>query len=148
MASHLTPEEAADYYQTKQPAIVATSVLFLVMSNVSVFVRILSQLRLSKRLFVDDFAIIFAVVWLRITGRHCQKLTFIKLCSDVTGALYLNGRSSFPKKFSNAVQLTYLATTNGLGLHIYRVLIEDPSPPQHAIALFKVSSPKTTSSYI
>lgn len=102
MASQLTPEEVANYYQTKQPAIVATSVVFLVVCNVSVLVRILSQLRVSKRLFVDDFAIVFAA-----------------LCSDVIGALYLN------------------ATTNGLGLHIYRVLIEDTNPPQNAIALFK-----------
>ncbi|CAD6564871.1 MAG: hypothetical protein ASARMPREDX12_004471 [Alectoria sarmentosa] len=119
-SSHLTPEEAANFYQTKQPAIVATSIVFLIICNVSVLVRILSQLRLSKRLFIDDFAMVFAA-----------------LCSDVIGALFLNGASDCPEKPSNAIQLTHLATTNGLGLHIYRVLLEDPNPPQHTIALFK-----------
>ncbi|KAI9813675.1 MAG: hypothetical protein M1827_003746 [Pycnora praestabilis] len=102
MAPSLTPEEVADYSQTRQPAIIASSVVFLVLCNVSVFVRILSQLRVSRRLFVDDYAIIFAAV-----------------CSDVTGALYLN------------------ATSNGLGLHVYRVLAEDPNPPHRLIALFE-----------
>lgn len=63
MASHLTPQEAADYYQSKQPAIVATSVVFLVVCNLSVFIRILSQFQVSKRLFLDDFTIVFAAVW-------------------------------------------------------------------------------------
>ena len=62
MASQLTPEQEASYYQTKQPAIVATCVIFLILCNVSVLIRILSQLRITKRLFVDDVAIIFAAV--------------------------------------------------------------------------------------
>ena len=62
MASRLTPEQEANYYQSKQPAIVATCVIFLILCNASVLVRILSQWRISKRLFIDDFAIIFAAV--------------------------------------------------------------------------------------
>ncbi|KAL9066104.1 MAG: hypothetical protein Q9161_007762 [Pseudevernia consocians] len=100
--SSLTPDQLAHYDESKQPAIIATSVVFLILCNVSVLVRVLSQLRISRRLFIDDYAIIFAAI-----------------CSDITGALYLK------------------ATHNGLGLHIYRSVAEDPSPPQHLISLFK-----------
>ena len=100
----LTPEQLARYDETRQPAIIATSVVLLILCNVSVLVRVVSQLRTSRRLFVDDYAIIFAAI-----------------CSDVTGAMYLN------------------ATYHGLGLHIYRSIKEDPSPPQHLITLFRVS---------
>ena len=100
----LTPDQLAHYGESKQPTIIATSVVFLVLCNTSVFVRVLSQLRVSGRLFIDDFSIIFAAI-----------------CSDVTGALYLN------------------AAHNGLGLHIYRSIAEDPNPPQHLISLFRVS---------
>ena len=99
----LTPDQLTHYHESRQPAIIGTSVVFLFMCNFSVIIRIVSQLRVSRRLFLDDYAIIFAAI-----------------CSDVTGALYLN------------------ATQHGLGLHIYRSLLEDPSPPQHLISLFRV----------
>ena len=102
--SSLTPDQLAHYDESKQPAIVATSVVFLILCNVSVFVRVLSQLRVSQRLFLDDYSIVFAAI-----------------CSDISGALYLK------------------ATHNGLGLHIYRAVAEDPSPPQHLKSLFQVS---------
>ena len=62
MASSLTSEEIAHYSDTKQPAIVGTSVVFLVLCNVCVLTRVLSQFRVSKRLFLDDYSIIFAAV--------------------------------------------------------------------------------------
>ena len=68
-----------------------------------------------------------------------SKTEISKLCSDVTGALYLSGGSSSSEMSSTAISLTCVATTHGLGLHIYRVLIEDPRPPQHVISLFEVS---------
>lgn len=109
----LTPSQVAHYHESKQPAIIASSVIFLFICNASVLGRVLSQFRLSKRLFVDDYAIIFAVI-----------------CSDITGSLYLN------------------ATHNGLGLHIYRSVAEDPSPPQRLESLFKVSRILNTISVI
>jgi hypothetical protein len=99
----LTPEELASYGDTKQPAILGSSITFLILLNLSVIMRVVTQLRISKRLYLDDYAIIFAA-----------------LTSDVTGALYI------------------IATENGLGLHIYRALAEDPNPPQHIEILFKV----------
>ncbi|KAL2045827.1 hypothetical protein ABVK25_012032 [Lepraria finkii] len=98
----LTHSQLAHYHESKQPSIIATSVIFLFICNASVVLRVFSQLRLSGRLFVDDYAIIFAAI-----------------CSDITGALYLN------------------ATAEGLGLHIYRSVAEDPNPPQHLISLFR-----------
>ncbi|MCJ1405216.1 hypothetical protein MMC11_008443 [Xylographa trunciseda] len=101
MAS-LTLDQVAHYGDSKQPAMIASSIVFLVICNISVIVRIVSQWRVSRRLFVDDYAIVFATI-----------------CSDISGALYLN------------------TTSNGFGLHIYRMVAEDPDPPQHLISLFQ-----------
>ena len=62
MASSLSPDEISHYSESKQPAIIATSVIFLVLCNASVLIRVFSQWRMSSRLFVDDYAIIFAAV--------------------------------------------------------------------------------------
>ena len=69
-----------------------------------VVLRAFVQLRVSRRHFVDNYAIMFAAI-----------------CSDITGALYLN------------------ATAKGLGLLIYRSVAEDPNPPQQLICIFRVS---------
>lgn len=62
MTSKLTPSQIASFPESKQHSIVGSLVLFLILGNLSVLFRLVSQLRVYKQLFVEDYCIIFAVV--------------------------------------------------------------------------------------
>lgn len=62
MDSQLTPAQQEHFDDSKKPAIVATLVLLLVLSNILVAIRFGAQLRTYRRLFAEDYLIIFALV--------------------------------------------------------------------------------------
>ena len=91
MASKLPPSQLASFHESKQHSIVGSLVLFLVLGNVSVTFRVISQWRTHKNLFAEDYCIVLAVVrYLLFLGRW-QRLTPREICSNIVIACYLVG---------------------------------------------------------
>jgi hypothetical protein len=58
---HLTPQDA-EWHESQQGVVIASVVVFLVIGNVSVALRIFAQLRQWRKIFAEDYMILFALV--------------------------------------------------------------------------------------
>ena len=62
MTSTLTPVQREQWNDSKQGSVLSWVIVMLCLGNLSVAVRLAAQLRTHKRLFVEDYLIVFAVV--------------------------------------------------------------------------------------
>ena len=84
MASGLTPDQLVHYDESKKPIIVSSLVMFLILGNGSVLLRVLSQLRISRRVFAEDYFIILAVVRVTLVCFRCAIETYSSRSSAPT----------------------------------------------------------------
>ena len=92
MPARPTPEQIAHWSESKQGSITAALIVILLLGNLSVAVRFLSQFRTHRRLLAEDYLIAFAVV--RFNEHRCwlTTLTTVQICFDVVIALLFVGK--------------------------------------------------------
>ena len=58
----LTPDQLVHFNESKQSSLIGSLILILCLANFSVAVRIIAQIRTARRVFPEDYFIIFALV--------------------------------------------------------------------------------------
>ena len=93
MATKLTQTQLALFPESKQHSITAALVVFLIFGNISVILRIISQIRVHRRIFAEDEWISLAVVWHHRCLHEVVWSIIVQIFSNIVIACYLVGRS-------------------------------------------------------